>query len=99
MEKKYIFIGVGIILVVLLSLLLLIPQEKISEEFLTKIQEAEASLEENKIINIANIYPKYENIELEYYYRYEHCSNAIERINENFGNSVEITKKKKVRKL
>jgi hypothetical protein len=98
MEKRYIFIGMGIILLVLSLILLFIPQEKISEETLVEIQEAEISLEENKIIDIANIHPKYENIQLEYYYKYDYCSDTIEKA-DKFFDSVEIIKNEKIKRI
>lgn len=99
MEKRYIIAGMGIILIVLASFsLLFFSKEKISEETLIKIQEAEASFEEKGIISIANANPKYKNIQLEYYYKYEHCSDAIERASK-FFDSVKIVKNKKTKEM
>ena len=99
MEKKHIIAGIAIFLAVLASFsLLFFSKEKISEEDLMKIQEAQISLEEGRIVTIAGIHPKYGNIQLEYYYRDDYCADVMGRVAKLFD-SIEIIQTKKNKRI
>jgi hypothetical protein len=102
MERKKLFIFGATILIVLLLFWAVFENgwlQRFPSSMLNKIQEVEKSLEEKGVTTIASSYPKYENIGLEYYYKYDYCSDAIQRVSEKLGERVGITEKVKTKKI
>src|SRR3989338_2173346 len=103
MERRNMFVGIGIVLLILVITAAIIfsmqKKDNIPQEILLKIKEAEISLEKNGAKNIAGIHPKYEKIELEYYYKYDYCFDVIKSTIRKFNGLINLKNAKKLKNI
>ena len=103
MEKREVYIGIlvisSILIAVSIVLFLKLRQESIPDKILANIQNADASIEKIGVKNIADVYPKYEKAELDYFYKYNYCFDIIKTTLKKFNNSIKISNAKKLKEL
>ena len=89
MERRNVIIGLGagIALALALSFFIISGQSPVEmpQDKLLEVRAAEIGIEKFGVRDIAGLSPKYEKIEVDYYYSYENCLEAAKSVTSQFS--------------
>lgn len=81
MLSKKVWIGTGItVFLILIAISILLSGNKITQDKKDMIKEAEVSFIKSGITTNIEYYPRYESLQIQYYYKDKYCSQIIENV-------------------
>src|SRR3989344_3552354 len=101
MERKNLIIVIMMCALVIASVLFLtlkFQDKSIPDGLVLKIKEAEISIQRAGTKNIAGFHPKYEKVELDYYYEYNECLDAFNSVSGKFSDYASIKSRSRLEK-